>query len=107
MIIIQVSNKVLMGFCSRKEILLDTNTFSISTSFLKNRTFIVVNFFFSISILPNVKFYLPIFIFYKFLCFTMLRFFRYSTFFGIFHYVCDITFDNFVNNTAVIITFNV
>ena len=76
MIIIQVSNKVLMGFFSRKEFLLDTNTFSISTSLFKNRIFIAVKkFFFSISILPNAKIYLPIFVFQKFLCFTMLRFF--------------------------------
>ena len=34
MIIMQVTNKVFVGF-SPKEIFLDTNTFSISTSFLK------------------------------------------------------------------------
>ena len=50
------------------EILLHTNTFSISASFLKNRSIIVArSLFFSVSISPYVKISLPIFIWdYKF-----------------------------------------
>ena len=51
MIIIQVINKVFIVFFSPEEILLHTDTFSISTPFLKNKTFMVVKFtFFNLNI---------------------------------------------------------
>ena len=39
MIIIHVTNKVLIYFVLPKETLLDTNTFTISTSFIKEKLF--------------------------------------------------------------------
>ena len=44
MIIVQVTNKVFVVFFSQKEILSDTNTFSISTSFTKKRSLSAVKF---------------------------------------------------------------
>ena len=75
MIIMQVTNKVLIVFFLPKEIMLDTNTFSISTSFKNIRPIMVIKFIFSLLILRNIKFYLPISICdNKFLCFIMLGF---------------------------------
>ena len=76
MIIMQVTNKVLIGFFLPKEIMLDTNTFTISTSFKNIRPIMVIKFIFSLLILQNIKFYFPISISdNKFLCFIMLGFF--------------------------------
>ena len=46
MIIMQVTNKVLIVFFLPKEIMLDTNTFSISTSFKNIRPIMVIKFIF-------------------------------------------------------------
>ena len=60
MIIIQVINKV---FFSPEDFFLDTSTFSISTSLRGTGLLWRSNFFFPMSVLLNVKNYLPIFIY--------------------------------------------
>ena len=68
MIIIQVTYKVFIVF-SPKEILLDPNAFLISTSLKKIRVLLRESLFFSISISPNVRIYLTIFMFYSVMLF--------------------------------------
>ena len=60
MIIMQVTKKVLIVFFSPKEILLDTNTFSVSTSSKNLEPYCGKKIFFSISIYQKTS--LPIFI---------------------------------------------
>ena len=104
MMITQVTNKGLIVFLP-KEILLDTNAISISTSFFKkNRTFIAVKLF-SISISSNVKISLPTFLCdNEFLCFVIFRFFLSNQ-----HFILSygLIFANSANNTTIISTFNV
>ena len=61
MIIIQETDKVFIVFF-KKEIFLDTNTVSISTSLRGTELLWHQNLFFSMSISRNVKISLPIFI---------------------------------------------
>ena len=68
MIIIQVTYKVFIVF-SPKEILLDPNAFLISTK--KIRVLLRESLFFSISISPNVRIYLTIFMFYSVMLFLV------------------------------------
>ena len=56
MIIIQVTNKVFIVFFSRKEILLDINTFSISTSIKKLESYCGKINFFQSQYLQTLKF---------------------------------------------------
>ena len=83
MIIIQVTYKVFIVF-SPKEILLDPNAFLISTSLKKIRVLLRESLFFSISISPNVRIYLTIFISAnKYLCFTVSNFFWLNWYFAL------------------------
>ena len=59
MIIIQVTDKIFLVFFSPKEILLDTNTFSISTSFKSQDFYFSKIYFFQFQYNQTLKFLNP------------------------------------------------